>query len=284
LVERVFLGASLVYTLLAQFATNSLKAAIGDATLFAYGGRLIANGMIPYRDFWDNKPPLIFYINALSYRLFGTTWLAPTTLQAFVSLMTVLAFAALARRLMPGSSLQRIAFIGLATFGLNLPVFMQDGANLTETYLLLPMALCITLLDPFGQSASPRRWFAAGGIAGVAFLLRPNAASLGAVALSCLLMRRGLLGVWNAQTQARHLGSFFVGGLVPLAAATLYFASHGVAQEMWFATLGYQLTAYDELFLLRPKLFEARRFYMFQEAYGIPALVVAGLSGALFRL
>jgi len=49
--ERLFLVGCLLYTAIAQFATNSLRSAEGDATLFAYGGRLVRAGYIPYRDF-----------------------------------------------------------------------------------------------------------------------------------------------------------------------------------------------------------------------------------------
>src|SRR5690606_34163698 len=143
---------------IAQFATNSLRSAEGDATLFAYGGRLVRAGYIPYRDFWDNKPPLIFYIEALGYWVFGSTWLGPTLLQALVFLATVLAFAWFARRWIPRGPRQRVAMLGLLTLGLNLPVFMMDGANLTETYLLLPVAVSLGLLDPLNPRVRARSW------------------------------------------------------------------------------------------------------------------------------
>src|SRR6187200_783214 len=115
--ERLFLAACLLYTLVGQLATNSLRATIGDATLFAYGGRLVLNGAIPYRDFWDNKPPLIFYIEALGYWAFGSTWLGPTLVQALAFLLTVLAFAWLGRRLHPTARAARMLFLGLCSFG-----------------------------------------------------------------------------------------------------------------------------------------------------------------------
>ena len=40
-----------------------------DSGVFAYIGRRILNGDLPYRDVWDHKPPLIFYLNALGLKI-----------------------------------------------------------------------------------------------------------------------------------------------------------------------------------------------------------------------
>lgn len=277
--ERVFLALCLLYTLVGQLATNSLRATIGDATLFAYGGRLVLDGRIPYRDFWDNKPPLIFYIEAFGYWCFGTSWLGPTLVQALVFLLTVVAFAWLARKLHPTARVARMLFLGLVTFGLSLPVFVMDGANLTENYLLLFVAVCLALLDPWRPEARPARWFWSGVFAGLAFLLRPNAVALGVIALVTLTLRGRLFEPWPARVRATLLGCFAAGGAAPLALTTLYFALQGAAGEMWFATIEYNLTAYNELFLLRASLFEASRYFMFDAQFGINALLVAAGVG-----
>src|SRR5687768_2361095 len=41
-----------------------------DKEIFKYTGFLIAKGKVPYKDFFDHKPPLIFFFNFLS-SLFG---------------------------------------------------------------------------------------------------------------------------------------------------------------------------------------------------------------------
>jgi len=42
-----------------------------DTGVFHYIGWLITQGKIPYRDVWDHKPPVIFFINALGLWLSG---------------------------------------------------------------------------------------------------------------------------------------------------------------------------------------------------------------------
>src|SRR3990172_4647052 len=36
-----------------------------DGGIFLYIGSLILKGRVPYRDVWENKGPLVFYLNAL---------------------------------------------------------------------------------------------------------------------------------------------------------------------------------------------------------------------------
>jgi hypothetical protein len=296
-VERWVVTGCLAYTLLAQFATNSLKSTIGDATLFAYGGRLIANGAIPYLDFWDNKPPGIFYIEALSYWLFGTTWLGPTLVQAAVHVATVRAFAWAARRLAPDRPLSRISFVVVLTLMMNLPMFTMDGANLTQNYLLLPVALALGLLNPLASSPALAAWAGAGALSGMAFLIRPNAIALGWLALLSLALHVPLpwrsnapaqtlcgLPAWRRHECLRAVLCFAGGGALPLALTSAYFAAHGVLGEMWFASLTYNVTDYKELFLNRPTLSDARRYFMFEWRFGLNGLYAAGVAGSALLL
>ncbi len=51
-----------------------------DAGVFLYVGSQILEGKVPYRDVWDHKQPLIFFINAAGLALSGGSlwgvWLA----------------------------------------------------------------------------------------------------------------------------------------------------------------------------------------------------------------
>src|SRR5262245_34555791 len=42
-----------------------------DSGIFAYTAKVILDGGVPYREAWDNKPPLVYYIDALAFALFG---------------------------------------------------------------------------------------------------------------------------------------------------------------------------------------------------------------------
>ncbi|HEY4110009.1 hypothetical protein [Puia sp.] len=45
-----------------------------DREVFSYGGMAILKGLVPYRDFFDHKPPGIFFINAAGQLLGGGLW------------------------------------------------------------------------------------------------------------------------------------------------------------------------------------------------------------------
>jgi hypothetical protein len=42
-----------------------------DSGVFLYAGWRILSGELPYRDIWDHKPPLIYYLNALGLVVSG---------------------------------------------------------------------------------------------------------------------------------------------------------------------------------------------------------------------
>ena len=64
----VMLGLSLVFMLMASVYTTPLNRYYGfDSSVFMAFGKGISHGLRPYLDLYDNKGPLIFYINALGY-------------------------------------------------------------------------------------------------------------------------------------------------------------------------------------------------------------------------
>lgn len=44
---------------------------VGDSSMFLFIGQQIDHGLLPYVDVWDHKPPLVFYLDALSLRMMG---------------------------------------------------------------------------------------------------------------------------------------------------------------------------------------------------------------------
>ena len=70
----VLFGLSLVFMMAASVYTTPLNHYYGfDSSVFMAFGKAIAHGMRPYLDLYDNKGPMIFYINALGYLIGGRT-------------------------------------------------------------------------------------------------------------------------------------------------------------------------------------------------------------------
>ncbi len=71
-----------------------------DQGVFAAVADVIQRGGVPYKDAWDVKPPGIFYLFWLSFRLFGRSEMAPRLLDLVWTLATAVAVWALGRRLL----------------------------------------------------------------------------------------------------------------------------------------------------------------------------------------
>lgn len=66
------LAVSAVFLLFASVYTSPLNGYYGyDSPYFLLMGKGICQGMVPYRDLYDQKGPLVFYLNALGYWLTG---------------------------------------------------------------------------------------------------------------------------------------------------------------------------------------------------------------------
>src|SRR5512139_2091331 len=62
---------ALVFVVSLQYAPSVIEQR-RDSGIFAYTGKVIAHGGLPYVDAWDNKLPGVYYIDALAFLLFGT--------------------------------------------------------------------------------------------------------------------------------------------------------------------------------------------------------------------
>src|SRR6185369_6931738 len=63
--------ASLIGAMIALFPSNPVNMTLPsrDSGVFLYVGWRFLSGDIPYRDVWDHKPPLIYFVDALGLSL-----------------------------------------------------------------------------------------------------------------------------------------------------------------------------------------------------------------------
>ena len=103
-----------------------------DYSIFQYVGERIREGQLPYRDVFDHKPPLIFYLNALGLALGGGSrwgiWALQLVAVGSAGLLGFCRAAACRLGCYP-------AWLAAAGFLLNL-VFVHEGGNLTEEFAL----------------------------------------------------------------------------------------------------------------------------------------------------
>lgn len=141
-----------------------------DAGVFLYIGNSIIDGETPYRDLWDHKGPLIFWIYALGLKLgSGTIW-GPWLLQiANTIASTFLCHMILKRRYSPTVAIAATSTMVLAI----VPTGLEF--DLTEAYALTFQLLAILSLEKIIYRPSGFLWQSILGISGAAaFLLKPN--------------------------------------------------------------------------------------------------------------
>ncbi len=195
-----------------------------DQGIYAEVASGMLDGLVPYRDRWDFKPPGIFFVYATSFALFGKTMLAPRLLEVAAVLGAVLGL----RRLGGVFFDSRTAgLMGGACYALVHAQmdFWHSGQPESFAGPLSVFALVLTT----GQWSRHRVTWAQMGIGllfGMAFVLKPP---FGGGAIACayyLAAQRRSQGYTTRQS----LTPFLVIGLsslVPIAACVLWFVLKG---------------------------------------------------------
>ena len=229
----------LIFTVLRQ--ANPLKVFPSlDNGYYLYTGQMILRGATPYLDFWESKPPAIFYINALGLLLGrGTRWGVWGLEFVSLSAAALLGFVVMRRRWgeLP-------AWLGSFCWLLGLNAVL-DGGNLTEEYAL-PLAFLAAWawLGSSEQAERKRYPFLLGLAFAGGFLLRANNTGLalaGVLAWAVLAVRERDLRRLVMRLFWSGLGVLGVLGLVSMAALL-----HGNLQAMWEAAILFNLSLQKE--------------------------------------
>ncbi len=207
-----------------------------DEGFYAAVGQRILHGDLPYRDAFDNKPPIVFGWYALSFLIFGEHVWAPRLVAAVLVSLTTLLVYVQGRLLFSGREalLAALAFalsIGVATFGTN--------AN-TEYFMLLPLVAGLVTFT-LGHQTGRLRWFLVSGVLnGIAIMTKEVS-----------LFNLGFLVLWTlypawrrGELDRRHLSSvaLLLGGCSLAVALTIApFVVMGAFGDFWDAAVVYTL-------------------------------------------
>ncbi len=223
------------FVLLACRARTAFLVGEGDARLFAYIGKMWGQGLIPYRDIWDNKPPGIFALMlAANYGPIGTFPNIAVIELVFVLAATIAAFKIINRL----SHSELWALLGAAAFACGMSVSSLGGAGLTEVF---GASLATWALWFFVRTLSDRAClpgFLGGLFCGFATQFKLPGASVGIAAVASIF----LLAVVRA-VDLRRLSLITASVLAGFATAwmpwILYFTHYGVATELMRVSFEY---------------------------------------------
>lgn len=196
-----------------------------DSGIVLYIGNQILDGKIPYRDTWEHKPPLLWYINSvgivLSERpLLWGIW--------FIEAIFIVSSTLLSYMILKNSFGRTPAIFGTTTWLIALSQLLQGG-NTVEEYNLL---LQFTLLLLFCRAETHREiwpYHLIGVLSGLSFLLKPNLVGvLFAIFVYLILQKVFVIGWRNLifRFSAILLGITIVG--LPIV---LYLLFNGIISE-----------------------------------------------------
>jgi hypothetical protein len=208
-----------------------------DEAVYLTGAREMLRGGVPYVDFADHKPPLVFAYYAAA-QLLGDGML-PVRLVTALLLVPLVAFAASAffghdrRGLLAGLVFLAwsAAFLGHDMLAVN-----------CELLMLGPLALAVVALRDESAARRASRALAAGILVGVGTLFKYQAAAWGpALAIAVVLAGRRD----GAARVVGRLAALAAGGLLPPLAAWAVFASLGAGEPFvywnWTHNLAYSV-------------------------------------------
>jgi 4-amino-4-deoxy-L-arabinose transferase-like glycosyltransferase len=211
-----------------------------DEGFYAAVAQQMLDGGIPYRDAFDNKPPMIFVWYALSFLMFGETVWAPRLLVSLLLSGTTL-LVYLQGRLLFGRQAGLLAALAFA-LSIGLAVF-ETNAN-TEYFMLLPLVgsvYCFTLAE---RNSDTRLYLLSGFLMGFAILTKDTAVFILPLLMLVAVNRMRLESGWSGAT----LRALFkpVGGLVLGCGAAglltiLPFVLTGTFDDMFNALFVYTL-------------------------------------------
>lgn len=139
-----------------------------DEGVYASVGQLILDGGIPYRDAFDNKPPLIYGWYAFSFVIFGQHIWAPRLMVSLLLSITTLLVYVEGRLVFS----RRAGLLAAAAFALSVGLAgFETNAN-TEYFMLLPMVGALVAFT-VGQQRQQLTWYLlAGFLSGLAIMTK----------------------------------------------------------------------------------------------------------------
>jgi 4-amino-4-deoxy-L-arabinose transferase-like glycosyltransferase len=187
------------------------------AVLMNMGGGLYAEGGV------DNKPPGIFWVYAVTFRLFGAYNLATVHVAGFLVLAATCALIFLIARDLSGVRAGVLAalFYGLLTAAGN-PRLL--AAN-TELFMMLPLCGSVLL-------TLRRQWFWSAALVAAAFAFRQSAA------VNVVLLALAVFWLEPSHARIRTLIEAALGGIAGLAATVGLVALTGSLPGFWRWTIG----------------------------------------------
>lgn len=233
---------SVLFLLIAYESTSPLYPYIHglDSSFFMMTGRMVADGKVPYLDFFDMKGPIIFFIEGLAQWLWDGKMGIFLVQNLFFLAATGLSYA-IARQFVKEGPALLVVLLNLFVLSTT-----SSGGNFTEEFSLPPVLLCELLaviyaknceksLKESGEAEHPPFYAAVYGFCFMylALIRITNAALICGIVGSVLVV---LAATKKWKNLFRNMAGFIIGALLCFAPVALYFFAKGAFGEMLYGT------------------------------------------------
>jgi hypothetical protein len=221
------LFVSIVGTIVALFPSNPNNVTLPsrDSGVFLYVGWRFLNGDVPYRDVWDHKPPLIYFVDALGIALTPNSLWGVWLLQLlFIFFTFFFVYKVLDQ--------QFGLYAALASSIILISGFLTilEKGNVTEEYALVFQAFAFLLfVSAWRQDFPLRASFWIGLLGGLAFNFKQTTIGIW-ITYGLLLLVIRLL---QRKFPFKDVVSLAAGWLVPSVLLSLYLASQNAFADFW---------------------------------------------------
>ncbi len=200
-----------------------------DEGTYGYLGKLAAKGLTPYLDFYEMKPPMLFYLYGLGGTLFGFTDLG---LRLFGLLLT-LCSSLLIFMILCSYISKHFAFVGAALFSiLSLNPFAFGFAMVAEHLVNTLVLVSIYLVHKSYDQKGFAYVLLAGAAFATAILTKQTAILFSPVFLLCFILAR------QQKPWLMQCIQFATGVMIPVTLLTMLFVLNGAFSEAlyWLTT------------------------------------------------
>jgi hypothetical protein len=199
----------------------------GDEGIYQTLGIGMNAGELLYRDVFDNKPPLLYFL----YSLVSSDQFMIRLFSLIAGLLSIFAFYFLAKKIFEN---KKSVFISTSFFAIlfGLPIIEGNIAN-SENFMLLPNIiagiLVLKSLDTNSQNTKYKLLFLSGLTLGLSFLLKIVALFDFAAFFAFLFFAnysKNLLGIFRIETlvkEIKNLLPLFLGFVIPITLVTIFF-------------------------------------------------------------
>ena len=184
----------------------------GDEGIYQVIGTSLNNGKLLYKEIFDNKPPLLYWL----YSFFDSDQFTIRLISLIFGVLSIVAFFLLSKKLLANKK-NKIHFVATFIFAIlfGIPTLEGNIAN-AENFMLLPILTSALFI------VSQKKYFIAGLLLGIAFLFK----IIAIFDLSAFLVFYFILN-FDSLKKEINLSKILVGFFLPIFLVTLNFLTNG---------------------------------------------------------